>query len=230
MLLASPCDSGIDVWSAGLLVAELALGCPLLPGESEYNQLRRTCRLCGPPPLHMLDRSQRAEKFFLQLRRGPRSDAEMSQHANSDAGSRAWPEEADLRMVPAPHEPPLVQYLPEKPLAHLVADASLDVSEHERQVRQKQVTPVPLGASSQSRLPTTTTTGHISLGARCFVRCCWNSSRVCWYLSRRGGGALQPRFGTVPAGTVPADGGVGAYQSMFRLYGGQCMHTLCKFI
>ena len=46
------------------MLAELALGCPLLPGESEHNQLRRICRLCGLPSRHFLDRCRRADAFF----------------------------------------------------------------------------------------------------------------------------------------------------------------------
>jgi len=136
VLLAAPCDSRLDVWSLGCVIAELALGCPLLPGESEYNQLRRTCRLCGPPPSHMLDRSKRAARFFVRCRsRGPSTGAEVFQQPRCGAGPQAWrSDEVDLLMVAAPHEPTLVHYLPDKPLAHLVADASLDVSEHKRQV------------------------------------------------------------------------------------------------
>jgi serine/threonine protein kinase len=39
----------VDVWAAGCTVAELVTGSPLLPGESDIDQMFRVCQLCGTP-------------------------------------------------------------------------------------------------------------------------------------------------------------------------------------
>eukprot|EP00123_Amoebidium_parasiticum_P006512 comp17442_c0_seq1/m.16860 comp17442_c0_seq1/g.16860 ORF comp17442_c0_seq1/g.16860 comp17442_c0_seq1/m.16860 type:complete len:307 (-) comp17442_c0_seq1:174-1094(-) len=41
--------ASIDVWSAGCIIAELITGTPLLPGDSEVDQIMRTFRLLGTP-------------------------------------------------------------------------------------------------------------------------------------------------------------------------------------
>ncbi|XP_008799048.2 probable serine/threonine-protein kinase At1g54610 isoform X1 [Phoenix dactylifera] len=41
---------GIDLWSAGCLLAEMFAGRPILPGRSEGEQLDRIFKLCGSPP------------------------------------------------------------------------------------------------------------------------------------------------------------------------------------
>uniref|UniRef100_A0A3B5A9T7 Protein kinase domain-containing protein n=1 Tax=Stegastes partitus TaxID=144197 RepID=A0A3B5A9T7_9TELE len=40
MLLGVPFDESIDMWALGLIMAELAMGCTLYPGEVEYDVLR----------------------------------------------------------------------------------------------------------------------------------------------------------------------------------------------
>ncbi|XP_068321938.1 probable serine/threonine-protein kinase At1g54610 [Pyrus communis] len=40
---------GIDLWSAGCVLAEMFTGRPLLPGRTEVEQLHRIFRLCGTP-------------------------------------------------------------------------------------------------------------------------------------------------------------------------------------
>ncbi|KAF8018629.1 hypothetical protein BT93_H3504 [Corymbia citriodora subsp. variegata] len=40
---------GIDLWSAGCLLAEMFLGRPFMPGKTEVEQLHRIFRLCGAP-------------------------------------------------------------------------------------------------------------------------------------------------------------------------------------
>jgi len=41
--------SAIDVWSIGCILAELLLGRPLFPGQTEAEQLQLICRLLGSP-------------------------------------------------------------------------------------------------------------------------------------------------------------------------------------
>ncbi|WJX20576.1 [pyruvate dehydrogenase (acetyl-transferring)] kinase [Trifolium repens] len=40
---------GIDLWSAGCLLAEMFRGVPIMPGRTEVEQLHRIFRLCGTP-------------------------------------------------------------------------------------------------------------------------------------------------------------------------------------
>ncbi|KAJ0041197.1 hypothetical protein Pint_27033 [Pistacia integerrima] len=40
---------GIDLWSAGCLLAEMFLGRPVMPGRTEVEQLHRIFKLCGSP-------------------------------------------------------------------------------------------------------------------------------------------------------------------------------------
>jgi len=42
-------DYKIDIWSIGCIVAELYLGLPIFPGDSEYDQLRRIISIIGIP-------------------------------------------------------------------------------------------------------------------------------------------------------------------------------------
>ncbi|CAK7337817.1 unnamed protein product [Dovyalis caffra] len=41
---------GIDLWSAGCLLAEMFIGRPIMPGRTEVEQLHRIFKLCGSPP------------------------------------------------------------------------------------------------------------------------------------------------------------------------------------
>ncbi|WOG82158.1 hypothetical protein DCAR_0101320 [Daucus carota subsp. sativus] len=41
---------GIDLWSAGCLLAEMFMGRPIMPGRTEVEQLHRIFKLCGSPP------------------------------------------------------------------------------------------------------------------------------------------------------------------------------------
>ena len=65
------------------VVAELALGTPLLPGESEFNQLARVVRLFGVPPPRMLSRSRNAHAYFVEVGGGLVSDGGASSSASS---------------------------------------------------------------------------------------------------------------------------------------------------
>ena len=113
VILWSPISHCADTWSVGCVIAEVALGVPLLPGESEYNQLCRVCNLFGAPPPALLQRSHRAELFFDC---GPDG-------AGADGCG------ALLHAGRARDEPPLVRYLPhddlEALLESIVSDADL---------------------------------------------------------------------------------------------------------
>ncbi|KAH9691856.1 protein kinase domain-containing protein [Citrus sinensis] len=49
LLGATDYGVGIDLWSAGCLLAEMFLGRPIMPGRTEVEQLHRIFKLCGSP-------------------------------------------------------------------------------------------------------------------------------------------------------------------------------------
>ncbi|XP_031371677.1 probable serine/threonine-protein kinase At1g54610 isoform X2 [Punica granatum] len=50
LLGATDYGAGIDLWSAGCLLAEMLAGRPILPGRTEVEQIHRIFKLCGTPP------------------------------------------------------------------------------------------------------------------------------------------------------------------------------------
>lgn len=105
VILWSSISHSADVWSVGCVIAEVALGVPLLPGESEYNQLTRIVEMLGAPPRSLLDQSPRAEHFF-ELGPPPRA-------LNGHAARAGEADDDTPRLVrPRRNEPELVRYLP----------------------------------------------------------------------------------------------------------------------
>ncbi|KAG0488118.1 hypothetical protein HPP92_006929 [Vanilla planifolia] len=49
LLGATDYGVGVDLWSAGCILAELLAGKPIMPGRTEVEQLHRIFRLCGSP-------------------------------------------------------------------------------------------------------------------------------------------------------------------------------------
>ncbi|KAI0489464.1 hypothetical protein KFK09_029307 [Dendrobium nobile] len=49
LLGATDYDVGVDLWSAGCILAELLAGKPIMPGRTEVEQLHRIFKLCGSP-------------------------------------------------------------------------------------------------------------------------------------------------------------------------------------
>jgi dual specificity protein kinase YAK1 len=63
-LLGLPYDSGIDMWSIGCISAELFLGIPIFPGNTEYDQLAKIFDILGLPPKNMLLKAPYRDKYF----------------------------------------------------------------------------------------------------------------------------------------------------------------------
>lgn len=55
------------MWSLGCICAELFLGIPVFPGNSEYDQLARIIEIVGPIPQNMIHKAKHRDKFFLYM-------------------------------------------------------------------------------------------------------------------------------------------------------------------
>jgi serine/threonine protein kinase len=64
IILGIPYTGAIDMWSFGCILAELATGLPLFPGESEHEQLLCIMEVRGLPPEAVLEQSSRKKMFF----------------------------------------------------------------------------------------------------------------------------------------------------------------------
>lgn len=64
LLLASPFNEAVDVWSLGVTLMELALGDELFIYNERYDLLRCIIKTLGQPPDHVLDRGTRTQHFF----------------------------------------------------------------------------------------------------------------------------------------------------------------------
>uniref|UniRef100_A0A4W3GH71 Protein kinase domain-containing protein n=1 Tax=Callorhinchus milii TaxID=7868 RepID=A0A4W3GH71_CALMI len=72
ILLGLPFCEKVDMWSLGCVMAELHLGWPLYPGNSEYDQIRYVVETQGLPKDHLLNAATKAHHFF---RRSPRQNS-----------------------------------------------------------------------------------------------------------------------------------------------------------
>lgn len=57
-MLPIPFNEAINMWSLGIVAAELASGGPLYPGEMDYDVLSFTVETQGQPADYVLDRSK----------------------------------------------------------------------------------------------------------------------------------------------------------------------------
>eukprot|EP00020_Sapocribrum_chincoteaguense_P001566 CAMPEP_0170751496 /NCGR_PEP_ID=MMETSP0437-20130122/11481_1 /TAXON_ID=0 /ORGANISM="Sexangularia sp." /LENGTH=844 /DNA_ID=CAMNT_0011090533 /DNA_START=144 /DNA_END=2678 /DNA_ORIENTATION=- len=89
VLFGVPYGPPIDVWSLGCLAAELFLGLPLFPGNSEYDQVRRIVEMCGEPSPAFLDRGKQSLKFF-NRRFAPQASTGANQRSPLDFSMHAY--------------------------------------------------------------------------------------------------------------------------------------------
>ena len=67
-MLGIPYTPAIDMWSLGCIMAELYIGYPIFPGESENDQMSRIIEMRDVPPASVLDKSERKMKFFKAIK------------------------------------------------------------------------------------------------------------------------------------------------------------------
>ena len=63
-MLGIPYDCAIDMWSFGCICAELYIGYPIFPGDSEQDQMSRIMEMIGVPTTDVLAISERKSRFF----------------------------------------------------------------------------------------------------------------------------------------------------------------------
>ena len=63
-MLGIPYDCAIDMWSFGCIMAELYIGYPIFPGDSENDQMSRLMEMVDVPDPTVLSMSSRKDKFF----------------------------------------------------------------------------------------------------------------------------------------------------------------------
>ena len=63
-MLGIPYDCAIDMWSFGCIMAELYIGYPIFPGDSENDQMSRIIEMLDTPNTSVLGRSERKHRFF----------------------------------------------------------------------------------------------------------------------------------------------------------------------
>lgn len=64
IMLGITYNCAIDMWSFGCIMAELYIGYPIFPGESENDQMSRIIEMVGVPGKDLLQISTRKDKFF----------------------------------------------------------------------------------------------------------------------------------------------------------------------
>ncbi|XP_053318126.1 homeodomain-interacting protein kinase 2-like [Spea bombifrons] len=71
IILGLPFCEAIDIWSLGCVIAELFLGCPLYPGESDYDMIRYISDTQGLPAERLLSTGTKTTRFFHRSRYCP---------------------------------------------------------------------------------------------------------------------------------------------------------------
>lgn len=63
-MLGQKFTESIDMWSLGVVAAELALGYRLFPGYHEYDQMKFIVDTLGQPPDYLMNCGQKSAHFF----------------------------------------------------------------------------------------------------------------------------------------------------------------------
>ncbi|KAK9460164.1 kinase-like domain-containing protein, partial [Lipomyces oligophaga] len=64
VMLGIPYGLPIDMWSFGCILAELQIGYPIFPGETESDQIGCIMEVFGPPSMSLLQNASRSDLFF----------------------------------------------------------------------------------------------------------------------------------------------------------------------
>jgi serine/threonine protein kinase len=64
VLLGIPYDLAIDMWSLGCILVEMHTGEPLFSGRDETDQVCKIAEVLGVPPVNLIEKSPRKDKYF----------------------------------------------------------------------------------------------------------------------------------------------------------------------
>ena len=103
VILGIPYTPCIDMWSLGCILAELYLGTPLFPGESEHEQILCIMEMMGLPPANILAASTR-KKLFFDSTDAPRVVA-------NSRGKKRFPETKSLSSVLRGADPSFIDFV-----------------------------------------------------------------------------------------------------------------------
>ena len=104
VILGCHYDTAVDIWSFGCLLAELVLGYPLLPGQSEDDQMALTIEMLGMPPHHLLMGARDRGSRFISCTTGqPRYIMRLGLEANEAVSARGPPGSRDISLLLTPH-------------------------------------------------------------------------------------------------------------------------------
>ncbi|CAL9105090.1 unnamed protein product [Musa acuminata var. zebrina] len=103
VLLGYPYTIAIDMWSLGCIVAELYLGFPLFPGESQFDVLKRMTEILGDqPPDNLLRNATKTNNFFKHVGSINQLVDDQSVKINSSAYQILNEEEFEIRGLKRP--------------------------------------------------------------------------------------------------------------------------------
>ncbi|XP_073724755.1 dual specificity tyrosine-phosphorylation-regulated kinase 4 isoform X1 [Misgurnus anguillicaudatus] len=91
VILGHPYSMAIDMWSLGCILAELYIGYPLFPGESEVEQIACIMEIMGLPPNDFVQTASR-RKLFFDSKGNPRN-------ITNSKGKKRRPNSKDLASV-----------------------------------------------------------------------------------------------------------------------------------
>ncbi|XP_076845003.1 uncharacterized protein LOC143490239 isoform X5 [Brachyhypopomus gauderio] len=77
------------MWSLGCVMAELVLGWPLYPGDSEFDQVRYICETQGLPNSHLLNMASKSSLYFKLSNTGKGGPTWILRQCASSEGSQA---------------------------------------------------------------------------------------------------------------------------------------------
>ena len=101
ILLGTPYNGSIDMWSLACVCAEMFLGLPLFPGVSQHNQLSRIVEMLGQPPDYMIE-GKNGLKYFSKISHPNGSSAPW----NATSGDNSSSEQGAAKIEPIPPSAP----------------------------------------------------------------------------------------------------------------------------
>ena len=152
IILGIPYTTSIDMWSLGCILAELFLGTPLFPGESEHEQMLCIMEMMGLPPTEVLTVSTR-KKLFFDTQDAPKVIA-------NSRGKKRYPDTKSLSSVLRGADPSFIDFIRScltwDSSLRLTPDEALSHAWIQEGLNKMQQVGVSRGAESSQKSPRTT--------------------------------------------------------------------------